>query len=196
MGSGAHINTTEDRAVMHVALRAPANKQIFVDGKDVVPDVHEVLTKINAFAAQVRSDKWLGATGKPIRNVISVGIGGSYLGPEFVYEALRSDPEGRETSKGRRLRFLANVDPVDVFRAVQGCDPEETLVVIVSKTFTTAETMLNAKTLKEWLLTHIFGTQSEIIAKHMVAVRYTYLLPSHLIQVATPVYSHYSVAIS
>lgn len=171
MGSGAHINSTEDRAVMHVALRAPSNKHMFVDGRDVVPDVHEVLTKINAFAAQVRSNKWLGATGKPIRNVISVGIGGSYLGPEFVYEALRSDSEGKEGSKGRRLRFLANVDPVDVFRAVQDCNPEETLVVIVSKTFTTAETMLNAKTLKEWLLTHIFGTQSDIIAKHMVAVR-------------------------
>ena len=172
MGSGAHINSTEDRAVMHVALRMPSDKQCFVDGRDVVPDVHQVLHKINAFAAKVRSKEWLGATGKPIRNVVSVGIGGSYLGPEFVYEALRADPAGRTASKGRHLRFLANVDPVDVFRAVEGLDPQETLVVVVSKTFTTAETMLNAKTLRGWLVSRIAGPQDEVIAKHMVAVRW------------------------
>jgi glucose-6-phosphate isomerase len=180
MGAGNHINSTEDRAVMHMALRSPASKSFLVDGVDVVPDVHAVLNKISSFSEEVRNSRWVGSTGRPIKNIISVGIGGSYLGPEFVYEALRTDPTGRTTSAGRTLRFLANVDPVDVARATQSLNPEETLVVIVSKTFTTAETMLNAKTLREWLLKGIPGTaSSEVISKHMVAVRSVYCC-SHL----------------
>lgn len=172
MGAGNHINSTEDRAVMHMALRSPATKSFIVDGVDVVPDVHSVLNKITSFSESVRNKQWVGATGRPIVNIISVGIGGSYLGPEFVYEALRTDPVGKVTSQGRTLRFLANVDPVDVARATHGLDPTETLVVIVSKTFTTAETMLNAKTLREWLIRGIPNiASSEIISKHMVAVR-------------------------
>jgi glucose-6-phosphate isomerase len=103
--------------------------------------------------------------------VISIGIGGSYLGPEFVYEALRTDPEAGVAAQGRRLRFLANVDPVDVARALEGVDPKSTLVVVVSKTFTTAETMLNARTLKQWLLDNVPGDPNHVIASHMVAVR-------------------------
>mmetsp|Transcript_9972 Transcript_9972/g.15051 ORF Transcript_9972/g.15051 Transcript_9972/m.15051 type:complete len:562 (-) Transcript_9972:155-1840(-) len=171
MGSGNHINSTEDRAVMHMALRSPRSKRFVVDGADVVPDVHSVLDKISSFSEDVRSKRWVGATGKPLVNVISVGIGGSYLGPEFVYEALKTDPVGKETSAGRQLHFLANVDPVDVSRAISGMDPEETLVVVVSKTFTTAETMLNAKTLREWLLKSMNGVASgDVIRQHMVAV--------------------------
>jgi glucose-6-phosphate isomerase len=172
MGAGNHVNSTEDRAVMHMALRSPANKSFIVDGVDVVPDVHAVLNKIGSFSEDVRSGRWVGVTGRRIRNIISVGIGGSYLGPEFVYEALRTDPVGRISSEGRTLRFLANVDPVDVARATHSLNAEETLVVIVSKTFTTAETMLNAKTLREWLIQNLPGaSQSDIVSKHMVAVR-------------------------
>lgn len=172
MGAGNHINSTEDRAVMHMALRSPTSKSFYIDGADVVPEVHSVLNKISRFSELVRNKQWLGATGRPIKNIISVGIGGSYLGPEFVYEALRTDPVGKTTSEGRTLRFLANVDPVDVARATYLLNPEETLVVIVSKTFTTAETMLNAKTLREWLLRGISGpAASDVISKHMVAVR-------------------------
>ena len=171
MGTGAHINSTEDRAVMHVALRAPRDKQFFVDGQDVVPEVHKVLDHISAFSEQVRTKEWVGATGKSLTTVISIGIGGSYLGPEFVFEALKTDSVGRDTSKGRSLRFLANVDPVDVARALGGAKADETLVVIVSKTFTTAETILNANTVKQWLLKNIPGTESDVIRQHMVAVR-------------------------
>lgn len=172
MGTGEHINSTEDRAVMHMGLRAPRDKQFFVDGKDVVPEVHSVLDHIQEFSEKVRTKEWVGATGKPLTTVISVGIGGSYLGPEFVFEALKTDSVGRETARGRSLRFLANVDPVDVARALAGINAEETLVVIVSKTFTTAETILNAKTVKQWLLKNIPGcADSDIIRQHMVAVR-------------------------
>ena len=149
MGTGAPINATENRAVMHVALRSPANKSYFVNNVDVVPDVHAVLNQIDSCANAIRSGEWVGATGKPLTNVISIGIGGSYLGPEFVYEALKTDQVAQCSAHGRTLRFLANVDPVDVARAIDGLDPEKTLVVIVSKTFTTAETMLNARTIKE-----------------------------------------------
>ena len=162
MGTGAHINSTEDRAVMHVALRAPRDKQFFVDGQDVVPEVHKVLDHISAFSEQVRTKEWVGATGKPLTTVISIGIGGSYLGPEFVFEALKTDSVGRDTSKGRSLRFLANVDPVDVARALGGAKADETLV---------AETILNANTVKQWLLKNIPGTESDVIRQHMVAVR-------------------------
>ena len=173
MASGKFINTTEKRAVMHIALRAPKGEQILVAGKDVVPDVHNVLDRIYAFSDKVRSGQHKGATGKNIENVVSVGIGGSYLGPEFVYEALRTDKTSAAKAKGRTLRFLANVDPVDVARALEGLDPETTMVVIVSKTFTTAETMLNARTLKRWLEDAAKSagvSASDMIAKHMIAV--------------------------
>ncbi|RWR72363.1 glucose-6-phosphate isomerase, cytosolic 1 isoform X1 [Cinnamomum micranthum f. kanehirae] len=167
MFSGEHINITENRSVLHVALRAPRDKVICSDGKNVVPDVWKVLDKISEFAERVRSGSWVGATGKALKDVISVGIGGSFLGPLFVHTALQTDPEGIECARGRQLRFLANVDPVDVARSLTGLNPETTLVVVVSKTFTTAETMLNARTLREWISTAL-GPQA--VAKHMVAV--------------------------
>lgn len=175
MQSGHHINSTEDRAVMHIALRTPKNyeKPIHVDGVNVIPEVHKVLDKINDFASRYRAGKWLGATGKQLTTVVSIGIGGSYLGPEFVFEALKTDAIAAEGAKGRSLRFLANVDPVDVTRALTGLNPETTLVIIVSKTFTTAETMLNARTVKNWLLTHpslASCAPVDIIRQHMVAV--------------------------
>ncbi|MEW4566525.1 glucose-6-phosphate isomerase [Tautonia sp. JC769] len=167
MFRGDRINTTEDRAVLHVALRAPQGASITVDGVNVVDEVHTVLEKIRGFSDRVRSGEWKGATGKPLTDVVSIGIGGSYLGPEFVHEALRTDPYCAQAAQGRRLRFLANVDPIDVARNLEGLNPETTLVVIVSKTFTTAETMLNAKTLRQWLVGSL-GPES--VAKHMVAV--------------------------
>lgn len=171
MIAGEHINTTENRAVMHVALRSPKDKTIIVDGENVVVAVHEVLDKIADFSERVRQGLWVGATGKPLTTVLSIGIGGSYLGPEFVYEALRTDATASAAARGRTLRFLANVDPIDVARALTGLDPETTLVVVVSKTFTTAETMLNAKTVKNWLLNGIAGVEPEaIIRQHIVAV--------------------------
>lgn len=171
MFAGEHINSTENRAVMHVALRAPREKVFNVDGENVVPAVHAVLDRIAEFSDRVRKGEWVGVTGKPLTSVVSIGIGGSYLGPEFVYEALRTDPEALVAADGRTLRFLANVDPVDIARALAGLDPETTLVIIVSKTFTTAETMLNARTLKRWLIDNIAGYgEKEIIRQHMVAV--------------------------
>ena len=142
-----------------------------VDDKDVVGDVHAVIDAMAAFSEQVRSGAFVGATGKKLTNVISVGIGGSYLGSEFVYEALRFDKDGEAGSAGRTLRFLANVDPVDVSRALAGLDPESTLVVICSKTFTTAETMLNARTVRDWLVKSMAGQdQAAVIRQHVVAV--------------------------
>ncbi|CAN0279547.1 unnamed protein product [Ectocarpus sp. 6 AP-2014] len=171
MFTGEKINNTEGRAVMHAALRAPREATMNVDGKNVVPDVHSVLDKIEDFSARVRSGVFKGCTGKPLRNIVSIGIGGSYLGPEFVFEALKCEPAAQGASSGRTLRFLANVDPVDVSRAISGLNPEETLVVVVSKTFTTAETMLNARTMKDWLITSIKGkTAAEITSQHIVAV--------------------------
>jgi glucose-6-phosphate isomerase len=167
MCQGEKINRTEGRAVLHVALRAAANADIQVDGENVVPAVHEVLGCIQAFSEQIRSGAWTGVTGKPLTDVIAIGIGGSYLGPEFVFESLRHDADCAQAAAGRRLRFLANVDPIDVSRALEGFDPETTLVVVISKTFTTAETMLNAKTVRAWL-TGALG--AEAVAKHMVAV--------------------------
>uniref|UniRef100_A0AAV1V8Z4 Glucose-6-phosphate isomerase n=1 Tax=Peronospora matthiolae TaxID=2874970 RepID=A0AAV1V8Z4_9STRA len=172
MASGEHINSTEDRAVMHMALRAPKTRSLLVDGHDVVPQVHQVLDNIRRFTTNVRSGAFVGATGKPLKHVISVGIGGSYLGPEFVFEALRHEPVAKGAAAGRTLRFLANVDPVDVARATSGLDPEETLVVVVSKTFTTAETMLNARTLRKWIVDELVAkgsSEAEAVAKHMVA---------------------------
>ncbi|WP_169974296.1 glucose-6-phosphate isomerase [Tautonia rosea] len=167
MFRGDRINTTEDRAVLHVALRAPKGASITLDGSNVVDEVHAVLEKIRGFSDRVRSGEWKGATGKPLTDVVSIGIGGSYLGPEFVHEALRTDPDCARAAQGRCLRFLANVDPIDVARNLEGLNPETTLVVIVSKTFTTAETMLNAKTVRQWLVSSL-GPES--VARHMVAV--------------------------
>ncbi|XP_039053315.1 glucose-6-phosphate isomerase, cytosolic-like isoform X1 [Hibiscus syriacus] len=167
MYSGEHINSTENRSVLHVALRAPRDTVINSDGKNVVPDVWNVLDKIKDFTEKVRSGSWVGATGKTLKDVIAIGIGGSFLGPLFVHTALQTDPEAIEFAKGRQLRFLANVDPIDVARNIAGLNPETTLVVVVSKTFTTAETMLNARTLREWISSAL-GPSA--VAKHMVAV--------------------------
>jgi len=171
MAAGQHINSTEDRAVMHIALRAPRDYPLFVDGINVVEEVHQVLDHIRNFSEKVRNGEWLGATGKPLTSVVSIGIGGSYLGPEFVYEALRTDPDGSRTCANRTLRFLANVDPIDVARQLNGLNPETTLVVVVSKTFTTAETMLNARTLRQWLINSISSANPvDVIRQHMIAV--------------------------
>ncbi|KAK4429240.1 Glucose-6-phosphate isomerase, cytosolic [Sesamum alatum] len=167
MFNGERINSTENRSVLHVALRAPRDSVINSDGKNVVPDVWQVLDKIKDFSERVRSGAWVGATGKALKDVIAVGIGGSFLGPLFVHTALQTDAEAAEFAKGRQLRFLANVDPIDVARNIPGLNPETTLVVVVSKTFTTAETMLNARTLREWISSAL-GPQA--VAKHMVAV--------------------------
>jgi glucose-6-phosphate isomerase len=169
MRAGEAVNTTEDRAVMHMALRAPKGQVMATAGADVVPDVHAVLDAIEAYAGAVRAGERKGVTGKVLKNVISVGIGGSYLGPEFVHEALRHDGTAAPAAAGRTLRFLANVDPVDVARATEGLDPAETLVVIVSKTFTTAETMLNARTLRAWLQAGL-GAADAVVASHMIAL--------------------------
>jgi len=167
MAAGAKLNTTEDRSVLHMALRASADTTLIVDGVDVVAQVHEVLGQIRVFSEEIRSGKRRGATGKPLTNVVAIGIGGSYLGPEFVNESLRTEPACVASAHGRRLRFLANVDPIDVSRALSELDPATTLVVVVSKTFTTAETMLNARTVRAWL-TASLGAKAT--AKHMVAV--------------------------
>ncbi|KAF8409951.1 hypothetical protein HHK36_002470 [Tetracentron sinense] len=167
MYNGERINITENRPVLHVALRASRDTVIHSEGKNVVPDVWKVLDKIREFSERVRSASWVGATGKSLKDVIAVGIGGSFLGPLFVHTALQTDPEGVECAKGRQLRFLANVDPIDVARSIRGLNPETTLVVVVSKTFTTAETMLNARTLREWISAAL-GPSA--VAKHMVAV--------------------------
>ncbi|KAF5955813.1 hypothetical protein HYC85_008669 [Camellia sinensis] len=167
MFDGERINSTENRSVLHVALRAPRDAVINSDGKNVVPDVWNVLDEIRDFSERVRSGSWVGATGKALTNVIAIGIGGSFLGPLFVHTALQTDPEAIECARGRQLRFLANVDPIDVARNITGLNPETTLVVVVSKTFTTAETMLNARTLREWISSAL---GPEAVSKHMVAV--------------------------
>lgn len=167
MFAGDAINVTEKRSVLHVALRATRSSSILVNGTDVIPEVHRVLDRVRAFAARVRSGEWVGATGKPLTSVVAVGIGGSYLGPEFVYEALRTDSTTAVAAKGRTLRFLANVDPVDVARACEGLNPDTTLVVVISKTFTTAETMLNARTMRKWIVDAL-GTYA--VKQHMIAV--------------------------
>ena len=164
MFSGEKINITERRAVLHVALRAPKGQSIFVDGEDVVPKVHEVLDRMSAFAERVRSGEWQGFTGKPIRNVVNIGIGGSDLGPVMAYEALR-----HYSKRDMVFRFVSNVDSTDFAEAVQGLDAEETLFIVSSKTFTTLETMTNAHTARTWMLEKLGGHQSAI-AKHFVAV--------------------------
>lgn len=167
MFAGDKINTTEGRAVLHTALRAAEGSSVLVGGVDVVQDVWEVLRLIDTFSGKVRDGEWLGETGKKLVDVVAVGIGGSYLGPEFVYEALRMDATANKAAEGRRLRFLANIDPVDVGRATEGLDPETTLVVVISKTFTTAETMLNARTMRKWIVDKL---GADAVEKHFVAV--------------------------
>jgi glucose-6-phosphate isomerase len=164
MFGGEKINSTENRAVLHTALRAPRTEEILVDGQDIVPGVHEVLDKMAAFADRVRSGQWLGHTGKKIRNVINIGIGGSDLGPVMAYEALKF-----YSDRALRCEFVSNVDSDDFAEAVHGLDPSETLFVISSKTFTTLETMTNAHTAREWVLRGLGGDESAI-AKHFVAV--------------------------
>ena len=168
MMSGEKINFTEKRAVLHTALRADRGEEVYVDGTNVIKEVHEVLDQIKFFTEGVRSGKIRGYTGKRLRNIVSVGIGGSYLGPEFLHEVLKTEPEGINSALGYSLRFLANVDPVDVERTCADLDPEETLIVIVSKTFTTAETMLNARTMRQWLW-DFMGNDKEVVRKHVVA---------------------------
>jgi len=163
MFTGQKINTTEDRAVLHIALRAPASESILVDGEDVVPAVHEVLDKMSAFAEKVRSGEWLGYTGKPIRNIVNIGIGGSDLGPVMAYEALR-----HYSHRDLTFRFVSNVDGTDFAEATRDLDPEETLFLIASKTFTTQETMTNAHSARVWALAKL--EQTEAIASHFVAI--------------------------
>jgi glucose-6-phosphate isomerase len=167
MFAGQHLNTTEDRAVLHVALRSAKTDTFYDEGRNVVPDVHAVLDKIRIFSEAVRSGTYTGSTGKPLTEVVCIGIGGSFLGPAFVHTALETDPKAQVSAAGRTLSFLANVDPEDVSRALKGKNPETTLVIVVSKTFTTAETMLNARTVREWIIESL---GPEAVSKHMVAV--------------------------
>jgi glucose-6-phosphate isomerase len=164
MFSGEKINITEKRAVLHVALRAPKDVSILVDGKNVVPEVHAVLDRMSDFSNGVRSGEWKGYTGKRIRNVINIGIGGSDLGPVMAYEALKHYSERYMT-----FRFVSNVDGTDFAEAVQGLDPAETLFIVSSKTFTTLETMTNAQTARAWSVAG-FGGEEKSVAKHFVAV--------------------------
>jgi len=164
MFRGEKINVTENRAVLHVALRAPRGEKIVVDGEDVVPQVHAVLDKMSAFCDRVRSGAWTGHTGKRIRNVINIGIGGSDLGPVMAYEALRDYSERAMT-----FRFVSNVDGTDFAEATRDLDPAETLFIISSKTFTTLETMTNAHTARDWALKGL-GGDPKAVARHFVAV--------------------------
>ncbi|HTY73620.1 MAG TPA: glucose-6-phosphate isomerase [Actinomycetes bacterium] len=164
MFSGERINVTENRAVLHVALRAPRDASILVDGHDVVPDVHEVLDRMSVFADSVRDGSWRGHTGKPVTAVVNVGIGGSDLGPVMASEAL-----AHYARRDIRLRFVSNVDGTDFAEKTRDLDPAETLFVISSKTFTTQETMTNARTARDWLLAGLGGEKSAV-AKHFVAV--------------------------
>ena len=164
MFNGEKINVSENRAVLHVALRAPRNASIMVDGRNVVPDVHAVLDRMADFAARVRSGAWLGHTGKPIRNVVNIGIGGSDLGPVMAYEALR-----HYSDRGLTFRFVSNIDGTDFAEAVHDLDPEVTLFIVSSKTFTTMETMTNARTAREWSLAGLGGDAASV-ARHFVAV--------------------------
>ncbi|MBV8969874.1 MAG: glucose-6-phosphate isomerase [Verrucomicrobia bacterium] len=164
MFRGDKINITENRAVLHVALRAPRDASILVDGKNVVPEVHEVLDKMSEFANRIRSGAWTGHTGKPIRNVVNIGIGGSDLGPVMAFEALR-----HYSDRSRAFRFISNVDGTDVAEATVDLNPEETLFIVSSKTFTTLETMTNAHSAREWALKGL-GGDPKAVAKHFVAV--------------------------
>jgi glucose-6-phosphate isomerase len=164
MFRGDKINVTENRSVLHVALRAPKGASIIVDGQDVVPQVHAALDKMADFSNRIRSGEWKGHTGKRIRNAVNIGIGGSDLGPVMAYEALR-----HYSQRDLTLRFVSNVDGTDFAEAVQGLDPAETLFIVASKTFTTLETMTNAHTARAWSLAGLGGEETSV-AKHFVAV--------------------------
>jgi glucose-6-phosphate isomerase len=164
MFRGDKINVTEKRAVLHVALRTPQGASILVDGENVVPKVHAVLDRMTDFANRLRSGEWKGYTGKPIRNVINIGIGGSDLGPVMAYEALK-----HYSDRTRTFRFVSNVDGTDFAEAVRDLDPTETLFIVSSKTFTTLETMTNAYTARDWSLEGLGGDEKSV-AKHFVAV--------------------------
>jgi glucose-6-phosphate isomerase len=163
MFAGEHINTTEDRAVLHVALRAPRDAVIEVDGDNIVPNVHEVLDRMSAFTDRLRDGDWRGHTGRPIRNVVNIGIGGSDLGPVMAYEALR-----HYSKRDLTFRFVSNVDGTDIVEATRDLDPVETLFIVSSKTFTTLETITNATTARDWLLADL--RDESAVAKHFVAV--------------------------
>ena len=173
MFAGEHINVTEDRAVLHTALRRPATDELTVDGQDAITDVHEVLNKVYDFAERVRSGEWTGITGKPVETVVNVGIGGSDLGPVMAYEALK--PFAQD---GLECRFISNIDPTDAGETTKDLDPETTLVIVASKTFTTLETITNAKVVRDWFLSALRdrgivtdeATEKDAIAKHFVAV--------------------------
>ncbi|MEU0716235.1 glucose-6-phosphate isomerase [Streptomyces lavendulocolor] len=164
MFRGDRINTTEDRAVLHTALRAPRDAVVEVDGENVVPGVHAVLDKMAAFSERIRSGEWTGHTGKPIKNIVNIGIGGSDLGPAMAYEALRS-----YTRRDLTFRFVSNVDGADLHEAIRDLDPAETLFIIASKTFTTIETITNATSARDWLLTGLRAGQ-DAVARHFVAL--------------------------
>lgn len=164
MYAGEHINTTEDRAVLHTALRLPRDAKLVVDGQDVVADVHEVLDRMAVFANKVRSGQWTGHSGKKITTIVNIGIGGSDLGPVMAYEALRDYAD-----RGITAKFVSNIDPTDVFEKMQGLDLEATLFIVASKTFGTAETLTNARQARTWLLEAYNGDQ-DAVAKHFVAV--------------------------
>ncbi|MDP9135953.1 MAG: glucose-6-phosphate isomerase, partial [Actinomycetota bacterium] len=164
MFRGEKINVTEDRAVLHVALRAPRDATIEVDGENVVPHVHAVLDRMDDFARRVRSGAWTGHSGRRIRNVVNIGIGGSDLGPAMAYEALR-----HYSDRAMRFRFVSNVDGTDFAEAVRDLDASETLFIVSSKTFTTLETMTNAESARRWLLAGLGGDVTAV-AKHFVAV--------------------------
>jgi glucose-6-phosphate isomerase len=164
MFAGEPINVSEQRSVLHVALRAPGNASIRVGGRDVVPEVHAVLDKMSAFATKVRSGAWLGYTNRPITNVVNIGIGGSDLGPVMAYEALKA-----HTKRDMTFRFVSNVDGTDFVEAVRDLDPSQTLFIVSSKTFTTLETMTNAGAAREWLLRGL-GGDARAVARHFVAI--------------------------
>ena len=164
MFRGEKINTTEKRAVLHVALRAPKNATILLDGKNVVPAVHDVLDKMATFSNRIRSGEWVGHTGNRIRNIINIGIGGSDLGPVMAYEALK-----HYTDRSLTFRFVSNIDGTDFVEATRDLDPAETLFIVSSKTFTTLETMTNAQTARDWLLKGLGGDKAAV-ARHFVAV--------------------------
>ena len=165
MYRGERINTTEDRAVLHTALRRPVNDKLVVDGVDVVAQVHEVLSRMESFARSIRSGEWLGFTGKPIKHVVNIGIGGSDLGPVMAYEALRSFG-----TRDLSFHFISNVDGTDFTEKLRGLDPEQTLVIVASKTFGTQETMMNATSTREWLMAGLGTNDQTAVARHFVAV--------------------------
>lgn len=168
MFAGEHINVTEDRAVLHTALRRPASDHLMVDGRDVVADVHEVLSRMFDFAERVHSGQWLGVTGKPLTTIINIGIGGSDLGPVMVYEALKP-----YVCQGIECRYISNIDPTDVGEKLKGVDPETVLFIVASKTFTTLETLTNARACRAWLLNALQERgidTAQAVKRHFIAV--------------------------